>query len=159
MTVRKGAGALLAIAGAAIAAAGASAHATHSTTATATTARGATVKLAHTSKGVLLVGPNGHTLYVFARDGRNHDACVMISGCAAAWPPLTTSGKPLAGSGVRRAWLGTISIGGGQRQVTYNGRPLYYYAGDGAAAQTSYIGIVASGGAWYGLTASGKQVR
>jgi predicted lipoprotein with Yx(FWY)xxD motif len=158
MTVRKGAAALLTIAGAAIAAAGASAHAAHPS-ATATTARTATVKLAHTSKGALLVGTNGHTLYTFSRDGRNHDACVMISGCITLWPALTTTGKPVAGTGVRKAWLGTISIGGGHKQVTYDGRPLYYYAGDGAPAQTSYIGITASGGTWYGVTASGKQVR
>jgi predicted lipoprotein with Yx(FWY)xxD motif len=147
MTIRKGLGVVAIIGSAAIAAAGASAH-----------GMSATVKIAHTSKGALLVGSNGHTLYVFGRDSRNHDACVKISGCTSLWPPLTTTAKPVAGAGVRRAWLGTISIGGGRKQVTYDGWPLYYYSGDSGPAGTTYLGINVSGGVWYGFTAAGKRV-
>jgi predicted lipoprotein with Yx(FWY)xxD motif len=118
----------------------------------------ATVKLVHTSRGSLLVGPNGHTLYLFTRDGRNHDACVAISGCASAWPPFTVSGKAAAGQGVRKSLLGTITISHGRHQVTYAGHPLYYYVGDSAAAETSYLGINASGGGWFGVSASGSRV-
>jgi predicted lipoprotein with Yx(FWY)xxD motif len=158
MTIRNGLGGLAMIAGAAIATTAASAHMTHSTAPSAAAARSATIKLAHTSKGALLVGPNGHTLYVFGKDSRNHDACMKISGCTSFWPPLTSTSRPAAGSGVRQAWLGTISIGGGKKQVTYDGWPLYYYSGDSGPAETSYLGISASGGVWYGFTASGKRV-
>ena len=52
--------------------------------------------------------------------------------CAAAWPPVYTSGAPVAGSGVRQSLLGVTRHRDGRRQVTYRGRPLYYYAHEDA---------------------------
>jgi predicted lipoprotein with Yx(FWY)xxD motif len=149
------------VAASALLAAGAAAHAgraSDSWGASAAAAHGTTVKLAHTSSGSLLVGPNGHTLYMFTRDGRNHDACVAISGCAATWPPFTVMGKASAAHGVRASLLGTTVISHGRHQVTYAGHPLYYYGGDSAAAETGYLGVSASGGHWYGVSASGGRI-
>jgi predicted lipoprotein with Yx(FWY)xxD motif len=124
----------------------------------------ATVKLANTDMGKLLVdaepgATSGFTLYMFTRDGRNKDNCIKNPNCKSIWPPLTVSGKPTAGPGVRAALLGTIAIGHGQRQVTYAGHPLYIYSQDFAPAQTSYIGQVQFGGTWYGINAAGKAVK
>jgi predicted lipoprotein with Yx(FWY)xxD motif len=118
-----------------------------------------TVGLAHTSAGKLLVASNGFTLYQFSKDGRNHDACVKISGCASVWPPYTVKGKPSAGSGVKASDLGTIAIGGGKHQVTYFGHPLYEYSGDSSPAATDYLNTPAEGGVWTGVSASGGKVK
>lgn len=124
----------------------------------ATIARGATVRLARTSAGRLLVNSRGFTLYMFTSDGRNRDHCVKVAGCTGVWPPLL-SGRPSAGAGVNRRLLGTISIGHGRRQVTYAGHPLYTYSGDSGPGQTSYLGVSNFGGTWYGVSSSGRAVH
>lgn len=129
------------------------------TAAPARTPTGAKVQLRSTSLGMILVNGRGFTLYMFAKDTRNHNACVAIKGCAAIWPALLTSGKPVAGSGVKASLLGTIKLSGGKQQVTYAGRPLYTYVADSRPGSTSYVGFSQFGGAWYALGASGKIVK
>src|SRR5690348_4209667 len=64
-----------------------------------------TVTLRKTSLGSVLVNSKGHTLYVFLKDKNAKSAC--SGACTKFWPPLTVHGKPLAGSGVNWAMLGT----------------------------------------------------
>jgi predicted lipoprotein with Yx(FWY)xxD motif len=121
-------------------------------------AAGVTVKLAHSSAGAILVNAKGRTLYLFTADGKNSDHCIKSSACIAAWPPLTVSGKPTAGAGVKASLLGTISIGGGRKQVTYAGHPLYLFTEDSGPASTGYFGASSFGGTWYGVSATGSAV-
>src|SRR5579863_5960527 len=108
----------------------------------AAAARSFTIKLVKTSAGKLLVnGANGHTVYQFSKDSKNHDACVAIKQCESVWPPLTVSGHPSAGPGVTASLLKTIKIAGGKTQVTYAGHPLYLYSADSTAAATDYLGF------------------
>jgi predicted lipoprotein with Yx(FWY)xxD motif len=66
------------------------------------------------------------------------------------WPPYETNGKPVAGSGVDQSKLGTITRDDGATQITYEGEPLYYYAGDGSQEdQTTGEGIAQFGAEWY----------
>ena len=53
--------------------------------------------------------------------------------------------------------LGTRKRRNGALQVTYNGHPLYEYAGDAKAGQTNGEGSNAFGGAWYVLSPAGKK--
>ena len=86
---------------------------------------GSTISIRHTSDGKVLVGANGHSLYTFSSDTRNHSNCGPA--CRKAWPPVTTSGgKPKAGTGVSAKHLGVIK----GHQVTYYGHLLYYFKGD-----------------------------
>jgi predicted lipoprotein with Yx(FWY)xxD motif len=103
--------------------------------------------------GRILVGPNGHTLYLFVPDKRAKSTC--YGACAKAWPPLLTSGKPIARPGVNAQLLGTVKRTDGRLQVTYNRHPLYYFASDKKAGQTTGQGV---SDVWYALSAAGKKI-
>ncbi len=86
--------------------------------------------------GDFLIGPNGMTLYVFAKDEMGVSNCV--DQCAANWPPLTvgTSQEVAVGEGVGGE-VGTIERADGTLQVTYNGMPLYYWINDVVPGDTT----------------------
>ena len=88
----------------------------------------ATVAVASSLLGRILVDGGGRTLYLFEKDTSGTSTC--DGACAAIWPPLTTKGGPVAGDGAVAAKLGTTERTDGKTEVTYNGHPLYYYAGD-----------------------------
>jgi predicted lipoprotein with Yx(FWY)xxD motif len=113
---------------------------------------GTVVKTTHTKLGTFLVGPNGHTLYLFEKDKGTTSQC---SGqCAKFWPPLTTSGSPKAGGSAKQSLLGTNS----HHQVTYHGHPLYYFLEDKSAGQSLGQGSKAFGAGWYVVTPSGNKI-
>jgi predicted lipoprotein with Yx(FWY)xxD motif len=119
----------------------------------------AKINLRKTNIGKVLVNSHGFTLYVFALDKRNKDKCISIPGCKTVWPLDYTAGKPIAGKGVRRSLLGTITLPNGRKQVTYGGYPLYTYLGDGAPGDTFGANLFQSGGRWYAVNAAGKRVK
>ena len=114
------------------------------------------IALAGSKLGDILVDGKGRTLYLFEAD--KGPASVCDGACAAAWPPLTTSGKPKAGAGVSAAKIGTTKRDDGTTEVTYNGHPLYYYAGDSAPGQTNGQGIDGFGAEWYVLSGAGNKI-
>ena len=116
----------------------------------------ASVKLASTELGKVIVDAKGRTLYLFEADKGPMSAC--SGACASVWPPLTTSGKPSAGEGVTASKLGTTKRSDGATEVTYNGHPLYTYAGDSAPGQTSGQGLDDYGAEWYALSAGGSKI-
>ncbi len=117
----------------------------------------ASVALASSQLGKILVAGNGRTLYLFEADKGSTSTC--NGACASAWPPLTTSGTPVAGRGVSAAMLGTIKRADGTSEVTYNGHPLYTFSGDRAPGQTAGEGSDAFGAEWYALSAAGSKVE
>ena len=116
----------------------------------------ASVALARSDLGTILVDGQGRTLYLFKADKGTSSAC--DGACASAWPPLTTADQPKAESGVSASKLGTTKRGDGSTEVTYNGHPLYTYAGDSARGQTSGQGLDDFGSEWYVLSAAGTQI-
>jgi predicted lipoprotein with Yx(FWY)xxD motif len=107
-------------------------------------------------EGKALAGNHGRALYMFEADKNGKPTCT--GACAAAWPPDTVSGHPVAGSGVKHGLLGTVKRADGTKQVTYNGHPLYYFAGDTSAGQAKGQDTSAFGADWYVLNASGSKV-
>ena len=102
--------------------------------------------------GSFLVDSKVMTLYLYTKDTPGTSNC--YGGCATAWPPLLTNGAPTAGDGVTASMLGTTTRTDGSVQVTYNGWPLYYYAPDKAAGDTTGEG---KGSVWYVITPAGLQ--
>ncbi len=125
----------------------------------ARTARVAKLQLRQTSAGKLLVDSSGFTVYRFTKDTGRSNTCLKVSGCSGTWPALTTTGRPIAGSGVRSSLLSTITLPNGSKQVTYAGHPLYRYAAASERAETVYISAEQFGGKWYGVNASGSFVK
>lgn len=107
--------------------------------------------------GRILVDAKGITLYDFPPDGRGRSTC--YGACAALWPPLLTTGKPIAGAGVRQSLLGTTRRKDGKLEVTYNRHPLYYFVSDRRPGQTTGQGLNQFGGPWWVLSPAGKEIH
>ena len=78
--------------------------------------------------GRVLFDGSHRALYAFTHDPRHRSTC--YGECAQAWPPYIVHGSLRAGTGTKRALLSTTRRRNGSRQVTYAGRPLYYYVHD-----------------------------
>ena len=119
----------------------------------ASSSGGAMVNLGQNATlGSFLVDSKGMTLYLFTKDTPNTSNC--SGGCASYWPPLLTTGAPVAGTGVTASMLGTTKRADGSMQVTYNGWPLYYYISDKAAGDTTGENVQ---GVWFVITPAGMQ--
>ncbi len=116
----------------------------------------ATIGVANTNLGSILVNSAGRTLYLFKADSGSMSACT--GACASAWPPLLATGTPTAGTGLTASKLATITRSGGSHQVTYNGHPVYLYVGDKKAGEVNGQGVTAFGAAWFALTPAGNQI-
>jgi predicted lipoprotein with Yx(FWY)xxD motif len=119
----------------------------------------AKVFLRQTKLGMILVNSRGFTIYAFTADKLKKDKCVSIAPqCLTVWPPVTTTGKPVAGPGVKQSLLGTIKLGR-KTQVTYAGHPLYTYIADTHPAETTFVNILQFKGRWPALNARGQEVK
>ncbi len=118
--------------------------------------RSSTVAAHASAYGTILFDGRGFVLYVFTRDARGSSACT--GACAKAWPPFLVRARPSAGKGATGRLVGTIRRTDGRRQVTYAGRPLYYYVGDRTPGQILCQDVVEYGGRWLVLRPSGKPV-
>jgi predicted lipoprotein with Yx(FWY)xxD motif len=115
-----------------------------------------TVAVRDSKLGKILVDGRGRTLYLFEVDKGTNSTC--YGGCATAWPPLTTTGKPQAGSGVSPALLGTTARTDHTTEVTYNRHPLYYFVRDTKPGDITGQGINSFGGKWYVLNPKGNKI-
>jgi predicted lipoprotein with Yx(FWY)xxD motif len=121
-----------------------------------TTTPKSAIEVRSTRLGKILVDAKGRTLYLFEADRRNMSNC--SGACLSIWPPLTSGTKPQAGAGARAAKIATITANGRKRQVTYNGHPLYFYAGDQKPGDTTGQGLNQFGAEWYVLAPTGNKV-
>lgn len=105
-----------------------------------------TVNAATTDLGTFLTGEDGLTLYYFAKDtAPGVSACE--GQCVTNWPLFSVDADETvaAGAGVTGV-LATFIRADGTVQVAYDGRPLYYFAGDQAAGDVNGQGV---GDVWY----------
>lgn len=88
----------------------------------------------------MLTGAKGMTLYVFDKDSKGTSNC--YDACAKLWPPyLATKGEKPMGEG----WT-EIKRKDGAKQWAYDGKPLYFYAGDKKAGDAKGEGFK---GVWH----------
>ena len=106
--------------------------------------------------GKVLVDSTGQTVYLFQKDARDESACT--GACAATWPPVLATGKPVVGRGAMASLVGTIARSNGKPQVTYAGHPLYLFDGDSTQGDTNGQGVNAFGARWYTVSSGGTAV-
>ena len=116
----------------------------------------ASVSVANSPLGQMLVDGSGRTLYLFEADTGSTSTCK--DACAQAWPPLLTPGAPSAGSGASAAELGTTTRPDGTTEVTYHGHPLYTYVADTKAGDINGQGLNQFGAKWYVLSPTGDKI-
>jgi predicted lipoprotein with Yx(FWY)xxD motif len=93
----------------------------------------------------VLASRKGLTLYYYTADKPGSGRSVCIGTCATAWPPLKAPVRAPAGARLPGP-IGMITRPGGVKQVTINGYPIYYFAGDKAPGQAKGSG---EGGVWH----------
>jgi predicted lipoprotein with Yx(FWY)xxD motif len=109
------------------------------------TASTAVVGVSGSGSAAYLVGPTGEALYRFAKDTAGMSNCT--GQCLENWPALTVpAGLPptaVKAAGSTLAVIARVDVN--TPQVTYNGQPLYYFAGDTVPSDTKGDGV---GGVW-----------
>jgi predicted lipoprotein with Yx(FWY)xxD motif len=90
----------------------------------------------------MLTAKNGMTLYVFDKDTGSMSSC--YDDCAKNWPPYL--GKK--GDAMMKDWT-LVKRKDGAMQWAYDGKPLYFYAGDKKKGDKTGDG---KGGVWHVVT-------
>jgi predicted lipoprotein with Yx(FWY)xxD motif len=137
-------------------AAGSAATSSPGTSAAGASTTGTVIKTANGSTGAFLTNGSGRTVYLWVKDGKNMSAC--SGACAGAWPPVTATGTVTVGGSAKASDLGTITRSDGTKQVTYDGHPLYYFAGDTSTGQTNGQGSDGFGAKWWLVSPAGAQI-
>jgi predicted lipoprotein with Yx(FWY)xxD motif len=114
---------------------------------------GAVITLASSQFGPVLFDGSGQAIYLFDAETTSTPAC--YGECASAWPPVLTTDRPVAQGGVQAQLLGVTTRRGGATQVTYNGKPLYYYAHEGKNVVLCH-NVREFGGLWLAITKTGS---
>ncbi len=96
--------------------------------------------------GEYLLGYTGMTLYTFSKDSIGTTTCYR--DCAQLWPPYVVSPNDRYNLqyGIVPSKVGFITRADGQLQLTYSGRPLYFYSGDISSSDYKGQGFH---GVWY----------
>ena len=108
------------------------------------------LKTAEIGGAAVLTSAKGFTLYSFAPDTPTMSKC--NGTCAQNWPPV----KGAASASGVNGTFGTIKRSDGSAQATFDGHPLYTFAGDTAPGQNHGNGLNAAGGLWHEITTSGS---
>jgi len=116
---------------------------------------GTEVIVAGSEFGDMLYGADKQAIYIFENDSEGKSAC--YGECAELWPPVYSEGKPQAGDGVRAGLLGTTERRDGRQQVTYNGKPLYFYAHE-EPGEVRCHNVFLNGGLWWAIGPDGERL-
>lgn len=99
----------------------------------------APLKVTTLSDGRKILSKDGLTVYTFDNDLSSESSC--YDACAKAWPPvLAVAGEALGQE------MGLTTRKDGTQQLTYDGAPIYFFAGDGVEGDINGDGL---GGVWH----------
>ena len=91
----------------------------------------ALVGITHAAEDIL-ASKSGMTLYTFDKDDAKSGKSSCNDDCAGSWPPVAADEAPSTAKE-----FGQIERPDGFKQLTINGKPLYFFAGDQKPGQTS----------------------
>jgi predicted lipoprotein with Yx(FWY)xxD motif len=115
-------------------------------------ASSAGLQLAASDLGEILVDASGYAVYLFTPDAQGESTC--YDECEASWPIVAE--VTAVGDGLDEPLLGTTTRTNGDVQATYNGWPLYYFAGDATAGDVNGQGL---NGVWWVIDAAGDAIE
>jgi predicted lipoprotein with Yx(FWY)xxD motif len=126
----------------------------------ATTRGSHTVELTATNSdriGTFVTDGAGRTLYRFDNDSARPPKSTCNGDCAKTWPPLLikSPGK-IYPKGVNPKILGYVERADGHCQVTINGHPVYYFAGDAQPGDINGQGLK---GVWFAVNPTGGRTH
>jgi predicted lipoprotein with Yx(FWY)xxD motif len=102
--------------------------------------------------GYVLAEANQQVVYTYSKDSKDGKP-TCTGSCATTWPPVT--GVPKAGpADTFPASFGVVKGAGGVEQITYDGYPLYVFAG-AKPFTTSGNGV---GGVWHVVKLSQSDI-
>ena len=110
--------------------------------------------VAESPLGEIVVDGDGMTVYMFDSDTQGAGVSTCEGQCAQNWPAVTTDGGVPDAEGVTGE-IGTITGVDGATQVTLNGWPLYYFAGDTAPGAVAGQGV---NDVWWVLSPDGERM-
>ena len=90
--------------------------------------------------GSVIVDGHGRTLYRFTAEAQGVPVCT--GACVSTWPPAVVA----AAAGLPQHVATVKRPDDGRLQLTYDGHPLYRYAGDRSTADANGEGV---GGQWF----------
>ncbi len=114
----------------------------------------ASLALADSSLGKIVVDGKGMTVYQFDKDTQGADSSACTGPCEDQWPAVP-GGTDVTVDGVTGK-TGTITGVNGESQLTLDGWPLYYFAGDKKAGDTAGQGLK---DVWWVLDAAGTPIK
>ena len=120
--------------------------------ATAVPVGGASVGVADSPVGPILVDPNGLTLYMFTKDVDGESTCA--GECLANWPAAVVEGEPDVGD-LDASLFSTVASTDGATMLKVGDWPLYTFAGDAAPGDINGQGV---GGVWWVVTPNGNPI-
>ena len=115
---------------------------------------GTTITVADSEFGPMLFDSKKQAIYIFENDPKGRSVC--YGECAKAWPPVFTKGEPKADGETKQSLLGTVKRRDGKLQVTYAGKPLYYYDHEGPG-EVKCHNVDLNGGLWWVVGPDGKR--
>lgn len=107
--------------------------------------------------GTIIVNSKGFTLYRFDADSNHPPASHCTGTCAALWTaaPAANAKTLKAVKGIDHKLIGSVDrAGGGGKQMTIAGWPVYTYTKDSKPGQTNGQGV---DGTWWAVTPTGAK--
>ena len=86
---------------------------------------------------------------LYSYSGGTSSKSICAGSCSVAWPPALSSGNPALLNSLSSSKVGTIKGSDGELQLTYAGKPLYFYSKEG----------VINGANGFEATGSGNGVK
>jgi predicted lipoprotein with Yx(FWY)xxD motif len=90
-----------------------------------------------------LAGWEAFPLYSYSGDTSSTSTCA--GSCSVAWPPALSSGNPGLLNSLSPSKVGSIKTSDGELQLTYAGKPLYFYAKEGVMKGPNGFEVTGSG--------------
>ena len=115
----------------------------------------AALSVGSTGLGKVVVDDQGFTLYVFAHDSASPSKATCDGECALTWEPVSVKDGAVTVEGVDQRGVGEVTRSDGNKQMTYDGWPLYRYLPDQKPGDTTGQG---QGGLWFAIGPDGKKV-